>query len=259
MAEVEVRECGTAAELIDQLNPSRDDWWDESNEQTHCFRGHRDADWPLLAKAFRPLSISGLGPFYQKVKEKAADPGFVEWREGAISLAFQNFQRAAREIGVDVQPQDKHLAQHHGIPTDLLDWSFSPHIAAYFSLDESSASTATHLCVWAMRRASAVIDNFIVSVRDYPVERNPYMRAQRGSFSVVNFISSYNSDNEDEPVPSLQSLHAMAAKPFLTQFTLPWAEAGELRRLLRRHGVSAAALQPSLDRVAADVLAVGPR
>lgn len=261
MAEIEVRKCKSAAELLNQLNPASDDWWNERNELTHCFRGHRNADWPLTAAAFRPFEMCrAIEPFYRKIEQQYPDLGFLEWRRRAIASVFGTFQVFAKEIGIDIGERDLPIAQHYGVPTGLLDWSFSPLIAAHFSAKEGDVGTATHLCVWAMRMSSGQIGNFFIGVSNHhPIEKNPYMRAQRGAFSEITTIQDHNPATEDEPLPSLQEIHAFADEPFLTQFTLPWTEASELRRLLHRYGISSLSLQPSLDRAAAVAIDLGPR
>src|SRR5262249_29168016 len=108
------------------------------------FRGHRDACWHLTPGVLRDPS-----PFDREIKTLGAQ---LEEEEKALV----RFLDAAHQAGLAIHgsldgiraevssfwgggtPQDGAIrlaciAQHHGMPTRLLDWSLEPLVAAYFA------------------------------------------------------------------------------------------------------------------------------
>ncbi len=106
------------ADLVRATTPPRPDPVSGRYRDTAVYRGLSDAAWPLLTS----LDRLGGPPFHAKAHLE--------------DHLLRHFQRLARAL-LDPVPGSRWelliVAQHHGLPTRLLDWTFSPLVAAHFA------------------------------------------------------------------------------------------------------------------------------
>lgn len=117
------------ADFIDLVRPGGpfDSW---------AFRGHASTAWSLECSLARRLRIAGILPEYWPAQE---------------ARIIRIFKRKAHQF-LDHVPADTDtfqwlaIMQHYGAPTRLLDFTWSPYIAAYFALEDAADDAA----VWAV-------------------------------------------------------------------------------------------------------------
>jgi hypothetical protein len=89
------------------------------------FRGHRESDWPLIPQLDREEYVA-----FRDAKKQNRD-----WHERWL---LKEFQKAARPH-LASQPGSVWewlaVAQHHGLATRLLDWSFNPLVGLFFAVE----------------------------------------------------------------------------------------------------------------------------
>lgn len=139
------------------------------------------------------------------------------------------------------------LAQHHGTPTRLLDWSQNPLIATFFAA-ETPADAHGEIAVWALHPLGL----FETEWQEYRVPRSAigFVHAQAGLFTYHRTADTHFVIKGRWPV-----LEDQCDPDFLKKLTLPSSEAPELRRLLFAEGISRAHLMPTLDNISATLRA----
>jgi type I restriction enzyme M protein len=135
------------------------------------FRGHSDASFKLIPSVGRASHTSRSRAKYEK------------------SL-FDIFSREARGYLPDL-PDDKWerlaLAQHHGLPTRLLDWTHNPLVALYFAVAAHPGVDGQVYSLRAIAKASEAVRGdspFSITgpVKYYPSIVTARIRAQEGLF-----------------------------------------------------------------------------
>ncbi|SRR5258706_7038996 len=109
------------------------DWIEKhNNQERYVFRGQGDSNWPLrtsLARHFIPNKIKSNEWRKRELKM------YRMFRERLISLCpgmYENWKP------IDILS----LMQHHGTPTRLLDFTYSPLVASFFALRDARGDSA---------------------------------------------------------------------------------------------------------------------
>ncbi len=123
-----VRRVGSWEELLALITDTPYSNW--------AFRGQRDARWRLLSRLSRYLRDFHIHP-----------RAWAEQEERILRI----FKRKAHHFLAQPPERDDEfqwlsLMQHHGAPTRLLDFTWSPYVAAFFALEDATGDAA----VWAL-------------------------------------------------------------------------------------------------------------
>jgi hypothetical protein len=122
MAITEIVVC-TLGDLIDKVTPPEPDPRTGRRRDTGVYRGASDASRPLLTSLDR---LGGVNPPHSKRD-----------LEEHILRNFMRYSRPHLPTPPVNEWETLVAAQHHGVPTRLLDWTYSPLVAAHFATTDA--------------------------------------------------------------------------------------------------------------------------
>lgn len=279
LAMIEEEDFPTAREFLEALRPGDRRW--QPHSTCWLFRGQSDSQWPLIPTAARDKCWV---PFSEQRPTKS----YVDKLRAFGPLVFEadllrKFAHALDHAGLPIPGASRAdieslpvmindyrelvpkyleliaLAQHHGVPTRLLDFTRHGLIAAYFAAAaKPSRVRDTRLCVWAIDGRLSELEKRAARrwLSIYTATRaiNAHLRAQEGVFFVWG--------TEQDFVPLDEVVLAMVREspphfmrqqgssvPVLRRLTLPTSEVTELLGLLVNERISGATMFPGINGV----------
>ncbi|MDO6762068.1 FRG domain-containing protein [Agarivorans sp. 1_MG-2023] len=213
----------------------------ECHSSAQMFRGHGNLEWALIP------SIARLKPKELPVRH------YDGWKGIEKQLLIEFKKYALRHIDREPTSQMEWMiqAQHHGVPTRLLDWSTNPLKALYFAIENTEHDDKNgKLYVFTPQSWAPNPDIVDVECQKsvkafHPIVINDRILAQEGCFTLFPQQDNHNSfEALEEGFSRQEDVLNMAS------IIIPKEAKPVLRTQLRKLGVTDMTMFPDLDGIA---------
>jgi len=181
------------------------------------FRGHSDSEWLLVPKA-------GREPFSDSDDERM----FRAWQRRSVEFLSPRPSNEWEWLSI---------AQHHGLATRLLDWTYQPLVATFFAVSSHQEGDAHLYCL----RADKIYEK---------TEASPFKAKTLAKYkphTVASRIVRQGGLFTIHPEPSIPLTEAKSAKDTLELIIIDSEFRKQLPFELSHYGINHSSIFPDLD------------